>query len=237
MDAAGGDQDRLRTAAKVALVVGGLGFLISRVFVIRWASSQSPLVLVAAWYGILFALTQVVFPLVLGDESGLWEPHHAVVGLGFVLVWFAIGIVAYFPASTYSILVSGANPAAIPPYLISTEDQLTYAFWSAAFPGLGAVGVNVIAGFLVGLVGAVLLALWLDGRLVDTDPEGASWKAGAVLVAIGFVIAVLPIPLPPEGGLWVLGVLTYAVTPIVLVFAGVLLMRPEDVEAAVEAFD
>ena len=232
MDVAGGEGNRLWTAAKIALVVGGLGLLLSRFFVIRWASAQTPAVLLLVWYGVLFAITQVVFPLVLGNE-GIWDPHHAQVGLGFVLVWFAIGIVAYFPASTYSVLVSGANPAAIPPYLISSEDQVTYQAWNGVLGPLGTVSTNLLIGLAIAAVAVVVVAL----KLTDRIQEEGVYEGAAVALVAAVVVAVVPWHLPPESGLWVLGLLTYALTPFVLTFLGVLLMRPEDVQKAVGAFD
>ncbi len=112
-------------AIKTALLLAGFGLLFSRFAFIQFLNREQALTLLLLWYVVLFAFIQV----------GSYYLFHRVntdtmrVGVGLVLLWFAAGIVIYWPASEYSILVVGGDPASVPPYLIATEDELAFYFW------------------------------------------------------------------------------------------------------------
>ena len=157
-------EDRTWTALKLAGLFAGLGVLVSRFTVLQWLDAQSAVVLFFLWYLVLYVFLNVIAWAVEED----WEPRHAGVTLGILLLVFAAGIVLYWPTSTYAVLAAGEDPSQVPSFVLATEDEVVYQGWYA-------LGVRDLTA---------------------------------------------------------LGILTYGLTPFLLVFAAVTLISPEAVQEA-----
>jgi len=150
----------------LALLVGGLGFIVSRPLILRWLSEQSPITAFFLWYVLFFAYIQVV-SLVLFRRLDM---RSLEAGLGIVLIVFALGIVLYWPASDYALRVVGGSESA-PSFLLATEDQITFQFWSSVLPGLG----NDVLGVLTYAVTPALLILLASFFIAPSRFRQAVW--------------------------------------------------------------
>ncbi len=150
-------EDRTWTALKLAGVVAGLGILVSRFVVIQWLGQQGAVVLFILWWLVLYVFVNVLAYAVQED----WEPSYARVSLGILMIAFAIGIVLYWPTSTYAVLASGGDPSQVPSFVLATEDEVTYqAWWVLGVRDLTALGILTygLTPFLLIFAGVSLIS-------------------------------------------------------------------------------
>lgn len=141
-----------KTVILTALLFAGIGLFTSRPQVLQWLNTQSPETAFFLWYILLFAFVEIS-SLVLFKRLDLSSLR---IGVGVVMLVFAVGIVLYFPASTYSLIAVGANPSGTPSFLLASEDQFAYDVWHTFLPWVG----NDILGILVyGLTPFLLVIL------------------------------------------------------------------------------
>lgn len=129
-----------RAVLGIALLLGGLGFIVSRPTVLLFLDAQSPVSAFVLWYLLFFAYIQAA-SLVLFHRIDVGTFRG---GIGILMLTFAWGIVAYFPASGYALIAIGQSSSQVPSFLLASEDELTYLFWHGLLPGLA----NYWAGIL-----------------------------------------------------------------------------------------
>src|SRR6267143_1345660 len=106
-----------KTAIKVSLLLGGFGLLLSRPFLLNFVNNQNP-----------------IFDFFLFKRV---DPTTFRYGIGAIMLYFAAGIVFYWPASQYALTTVGASPVGAggtPPFLLASEDQITYEIWHFLLP-------------------------------------------------------------------------------------------------------
>ncbi len=149
-----------RPVLVVAFLFGGLGLIVSRPEILSWVDSQGPVIAFVAWYVLFFAYLQFT-SVVIAHRIDLGTLRASV---GIVILIFAFGIVDYFPASQYSLIVVGANPAAVPSFLIASEDQLTYVFWNAILPGFPNFWMGILIYFVTPIILVIVAAFVIGPR-------------------------------------------------------------------------
>lgn len=146
----------LRTSIVVALLLGGLGLVVSRPQILLWLNQQSPELDFVAWYILLFVYLQVT-SFVLFRRLDILSFRY---GFAAIILYFAASIVFFWPASNYALIAVGASPVGqggTPAFLLATEDQITYAFWHTFLPFVG----NDVMGLLIYVVTPILLVLFV----------------------------------------------------------------------------
>jgi len=123
--------------------MGLFGFIMSRKQVLEWIAPMSSLNALVLWY-IFFG----VFVTLLGFWvfSARWTPRHT---LAVLLISWALGIVLYFPISSYSTGITGAHLTGVES---ATEDFVTMSF-------LSSIGINDSTGIITYAVMPFLLIL------------------------------------------------------------------------------
>jgi len=132
-----------RAVLHVAILVGLFGFIMSRKQVLEWIAPMSSLNALILWY-VFFG----VFVSLLGFWvfSARWTPRHT---LAVLLISWALGIVLYFPISSYSTGITGARLTGVES---ATEDFVTMSF-------LSSIGINDSTGIITYAVVPFLLIL------------------------------------------------------------------------------
>lgn len=207
-------------ALKAAVAIGLLGFLISRWYVIRFADTQSAVVLLALWYVVFFAFINLTVFWIWR----VWDFRTLRASLGLLLLWFGALVAFYWPASQYTVLVTGAPPP--PSVLLATEDDLVFEGW---FLLLGTRSLDAVAPALA-LAGAFLLSFSLFFLLHPRYRRSLTTFSKALLELLALVAGALEIIGLGAflfGTLWVEGVLTYAFTPAVLWLLAFLVLTPK----------
>ncbi len=131
-----------RLVLKVAVVVGLFGLIMSRRQVLEWVAPMSSLNALILWY-VAFA----VFVTVLGYWvfSANWTPRHT---LAVLLISWSLGIILYFPVSSYSANITGAHLTGVES---STEDYVTMNW-------LSSIGINDSTGIITyAIIPAILI--------------------------------------------------------------------------------
>jgi len=129
---------------KVAVVVGLFGLIMSRKQVLQWIAPMSSLNALVLWY-VFFG----IFISLLGYWvfSAKWTPRHT---LAVLLISWALGIVLYFPVSSYSTDITGAHLTAVE---AATEDMVT-------FDALKSIGINDSTGIITyAIIPAILILI------------------------------------------------------------------------------
>ena len=123
---------------KVGLFLAGLGYLGSARFILVYLDTQTALAAFLLWYVLFYLYILIVgFVLFHGLERGVWrmlQPRHLRVTFGIVIFTFAVGIVLYWAASGWSLRAVGLSTGSVPPFLIASEDGVTYSFWNLFLP-------------------------------------------------------------------------------------------------------
>ena len=145
---------------KVALVVGLFGLIMSRKQLLEWIAPMSSLNALILWY-ICFA----VFLSVLGFWvlGGHWNARYTI---ALVMISWALGIVLYFPISSYSTGITGANLTGVE---AATEDYVTNSALSSIgiSDSTGIITYAIVPFLLILLAGLVIAPNWF-GRIFNT---------------------------------------------------------------------
>lgn len=129
--------NRLRFALTFALLVAGLGFFISRGSVLVYIATLDPTATFILSYVVLY-----VWILLVGLVLSRRPPDVKILkfSVALIILTFAFGVVLYWPASACAVLATGGNPATVPSFLLSSEDQVV----CQGYIGLGITNVELL---------------------------------------------------------------------------------------------
>ena len=146
---------------KVAVVVGLFGLIMSRRQVLDWVAPMTSMDALAVWY-----IAYAIFLSVLGFYviGAHWNLRYTV---ALLLITWALGIVLYFPISSYSTGITGAQLTGVES---STEDYVTMS-------ALNSIGINDSTGIITYAVVPFLLIL-ISGLVIAPNLFSRIFKAG-----------------------------------------------------------
>ncbi len=132
-----------------ALFIAILGWIETRPEVLHFLDTQDPITVFLLWYAVLasfvFGIGKILFPK--------HTKHKRV--LAVMIIYFAIGIVNYWPASSYVNQVTNKPASSI---LNASEDGIVYSFFDKM--GLPSA-INVIATYVVTPVVLIAVAFYM----------------------------------------------------------------------------
>jgi len=133
-----------RMILRVAVLVGLFGLIMSRRQVLDWIAPMTSMDALVVWYvafaGFITLLGYWVF-------SAHWTPRHT---LAVLLISWALGIVLYFPVSSYSTGITGAHLTGVE---AATEDYVTMS-------ALSSIGINDSTGIITyAIIPAILILI------------------------------------------------------------------------------
>jgi hypothetical protein len=133
-----------RLVLKIAVAIGLFGLITSRREVLEWIAPMSSLNAI-----ILYHIILATFLTVLGYWvfSTRWTPKYT---LAVILIDWALGIVLYFPVSSYSTGITGAHLTGVE---AATEDYCT-------MNALASIGIHDSTGIITyAIIPAVLILI------------------------------------------------------------------------------
>jgi hypothetical protein len=137
---------------KVAVLFGLFGLIVSRRSVLDWIAPMSSLNSLVVWYVVFGAFVTILGYWVF---SARWNIKYT---LALVMITWAFGIVLYWPISSYSTSITGAQLTGVES---ATEDAVTFSF-------LQSLGVHDSTGVLTYAVIPFLLILFAGWLVAPT---------------------------------------------------------------------
>ena len=146
---------------KIAVIVGLFGLIMSRRQVLDWVAPMTSMDALVVWYIAYAIFLSVLGFYVIGVH---WNLRYTV---ALLLITWALGIVLYFPISSYSTGITGAHLTGVES---ATEDYVTMSC-------LSGMGINDSTGIITYAIIPAILIL-IAGIIVAPNLFSRIFKAG-----------------------------------------------------------
>lgn len=150
---------------KVAVLMGGFGLIMSRRQVLEWVAPMTSFNALLLWYVIFGAFITVLGYWVFQAK---WDIRYTI---ALVLISWAFGIVLYFPVSSYSTDITGAQLTGVES---ATEDAATMDFLSTlgVHDSTGILTYAVVPALMILLAGWVIAPSFFNRIIASTVGRG-----------------------------------------------------------------